>query len=125
MLPATRRRPVSKCGFTKTATRFASASATMERGLMPPKKPRDAEAARPGCGRGAAGTAGNWESWAPKKAAATEPGFPWPLGRMRKKGRSVRGEYRAVVRQGFRMILGAQADMEIVGEAGNGREAVT
>ncbi len=30
----------------------------------------------------------------------------------------------ALVRQGFRMILGAQADMEIVGEAGNGREAL-
>jgi two-component system, NarL family, response regulator NreC len=30
----------------------------------------------------------------------------------------------AVVRQGFRMILAAQADMEIVGEAGNGREAI-
>jgi two-component system, NarL family, response regulator NreC len=30
----------------------------------------------------------------------------------------------AVVRQGFRMILGAQSDLEIVGEAGNGREAV-
>ena len=30
----------------------------------------------------------------------------------------------AVVRQGFRMILSAQADLEIVGEAGNGREAV-
>jgi len=30
----------------------------------------------------------------------------------------------AVVRQGFRMILAAQADMEIVGEAGNGRQAV-
>ena len=30
----------------------------------------------------------------------------------------------AVVRQGFRMILDAQADMEIVGEAGNGRDAV-
>jgi DNA-binding NarL/FixJ family response regulator len=29
-----------------------------------------------------------------------------------------------VVRQGFRMILGAEADMEIVGEAANGREAV-
>ncbi len=29
-----------------------------------------------------------------------------------------------MVRQGFRMILAAQADMEIVGEAGNGREAV-
>jgi len=29
-----------------------------------------------------------------------------------------------VVRQGFRMILSAQTDMEIVGEAGNGREAV-
>jgi two-component system, NarL family, response regulator NreC len=28
------------------------------------------------------------------------------------------------VRQGFRMILAAQADMEIVGEAGNGREAI-
>ena len=31
----------------------------------------------------------------------------------------------AVVRQGFKMILSAQPDMEIVGEAGNGREAVT
>lgn len=30
----------------------------------------------------------------------------------------------AVVRQGFRMILSAQSDMQIVGEAGNGREAV-
>src|SRR4029077_7384124 len=30
----------------------------------------------------------------------------------------------AVVRQGFKMILGAHADMEVVGEAGNGREAV-
>ena len=30
----------------------------------------------------------------------------------------------AVVRQGFRRILEAQPDMEIIGEAGNGREAV-
>src|SRR5215472_14252168 len=30
----------------------------------------------------------------------------------------------ALVRQGFKMILGAQQDMQIVGEAGNGREAV-
>src|SRR6202167_1117615 len=30
----------------------------------------------------------------------------------------------AVVRQGFKMILGEQPDMEIVGEAGNGREAL-
>src|SRR5215467_1442201 len=30
----------------------------------------------------------------------------------------------AVVRQGFKMILAAQSDMEIVGEAGNGRDAV-
>jgi DNA-binding NarL/FixJ family response regulator len=30
----------------------------------------------------------------------------------------------AVVRQGFRMILSGQPDMEIVGEAGTGREAV-
>jgi DNA-binding NarL/FixJ family response regulator len=30
----------------------------------------------------------------------------------------------AVVRQGFRMILAAHSDLEIVGEAGNGREAV-
>ncbi len=30
----------------------------------------------------------------------------------------------AVVRQGFRLILASQPDMEIVGEAGNGREAV-
>jgi len=31
----------------------------------------------------------------------------------------------AVVRHGFRMILEAQPDMEIAGEAGNGREAVS
>jgi DNA-binding NarL/FixJ family response regulator len=30
----------------------------------------------------------------------------------------------AIVRQGFRMILSAQNDLDIVGEAGNGREAV-
>ena len=30
----------------------------------------------------------------------------------------------AVVRNGFRMILAAQWDMEVVGEASNGREAV-
>jgi two-component system response regulator NreC len=30
----------------------------------------------------------------------------------------------SLVRHGFRMILAAQSDMEIVGEAGNGREAV-
>ena len=30
----------------------------------------------------------------------------------------------AVVRQGFRLILASQPDLEIVGEAGNGREAV-
>ncbi len=30
----------------------------------------------------------------------------------------------AVVRQGFKLILATQPDMEIVGEAGNGREAV-
>ena len=30
----------------------------------------------------------------------------------------------AVVRQGFKMILSSQSDMEIVGEAGNGREVV-
>jgi two-component system response regulator NreC len=31
----------------------------------------------------------------------------------------------AVVRQGFKMILDAEPDMEIVGEAGNGRDAVS
>ena len=30
----------------------------------------------------------------------------------------------ALVRAGFRMILGAEPDLEVVGEAGNGREAV-
>jgi len=30
----------------------------------------------------------------------------------------------ALVRAGFRMILGAEADLEVVGEAGDGREAV-
>lgn len=44
---------------------------------------------------------------------------------MNKKIRVLLADDHAVVRQGFRMILGAQTDMEIVGEAGNGREAVT
>lgn len=43
---------------------------------------------------------------------------------MRDKIRIVLADDHAVVRQGFKMILAAQADMEIVGEAGNGREAV-
>ncbi|MBI2688168.1 MAG: response regulator transcription factor [Acidobacteria bacterium] len=44
---------------------------------------------------------------------------------MSKKIRVLLADDHAVVRQGFRMILGAQTDMEIVGEAGNGREAVS
>lgn len=43
---------------------------------------------------------------------------------MSKKLRILLADDHAVVRQGFRMILAAQADMEIVGEASNGREAV-
>ena len=31
----------------------------------------------------------------------------------------------AVVRQGFRMIISAEPDFEVVGEAANGREAVS
>ena len=44
---------------------------------------------------------------------------------MSKKIRVLLADDHSIVRQGFRMILGAQDDMEIVGEAGNGREAVT
>ena len=43
---------------------------------------------------------------------------------MRQKIRILLADDHAVVRQGFKLILGAQPDMEIVGEAGNGREAV-
>ena len=43
---------------------------------------------------------------------------------MKKKIRILLADDHAVVRQGFRMILAGQSDMEIVGEAGNGREAV-
>ena len=43
---------------------------------------------------------------------------------MQKKIRILLADDHTMVRQGFRMILAAQADMEIVGEAGNGREAV-
>ncbi|HEY1204590.1 MAG: response regulator transcription factor [Bryobacteraceae bacterium] len=43
---------------------------------------------------------------------------------MQKKIRILLADDHAMVRQGFRMILAAQPDMEIVGEAGNGREAV-
>src|ERR1035437_3205904 len=45
-------------------------------------------------------------------------------GSMQKKIRILLADDHAVVRQGFRMILAGQPDMEIVGEAGNGREAV-
>jgi len=41
-----------------------------------------------------------------------------------KRTRILLADDHAVVRQGFKMILGAQSDMEIIGEAANGREAV-
>ncbi len=43
---------------------------------------------------------------------------------MTKKIRILLADDHPVVRQGFRLILTAQPDMEIVGEAGNGRQAV-
>ena len=43
---------------------------------------------------------------------------------MRKNVRILLADDHAVVRQGFRMILEKQPDMEIVGEAGDGREAL-
>ena len=47
-------------------------------------------------------------------------GFPSGMKRIR----ILLADDHAVVRQGFKMILGAEADMEIVGEAGTGREAI-
>lgn len=43
---------------------------------------------------------------------------------MNRKLRILLADDHAVVRQGFRMILAAQPDFEVVGEASNGREAV-
>src|SRR5512140_1585894 len=43
---------------------------------------------------------------------------------MSRKIRILLADDHGVVRQGFRMILGAQPDMEITGEAADGREAV-
>ncbi len=43
---------------------------------------------------------------------------------MTRKIRVILAEDHVVVRQGFRLILASQPDMEIVGEAGNGRDAV-
>ena len=43
---------------------------------------------------------------------------------MREKIRILLADDHPVVRHGFKMILAAQVDMEIVGEAGNGREAL-
>jgi DNA-binding NarL/FixJ family response regulator len=42
---------------------------------------------------------------------------------MSKKTRVLLADDHGLVRQGFRMILAAESDMEIVGEAANGREA--
>jgi two-component system response regulator NreC len=44
---------------------------------------------------------------------------------MSQKIRILLADDHAIVRQGFRLILATQADMEIVGEAGNGREVLT
>ena len=41
-----------------------------------------------------------------------------------KKIRILLADDHVMVRQGFKMILAAQADMEIIGEADNGRQAV-
>jgi len=41
-----------------------------------------------------------------------------------RRARVLLADDHAVVRQGFRLILGSQPDLEVVGEAGNGREAV-
>ena len=43
---------------------------------------------------------------------------------MRKKVRILLADDHAVVRQGFQMILASQPDMEIAGEAGDGREVL-
>jgi len=47
-------------------------------------------------------------------------GYPSPMKRIR----ILLADDHAVVRRGFQMILAEQSDMEIVGEAGNGREAL-
>jgi two-component system response regulator NreC len=44
---------------------------------------------------------------------------------LNRKIRILLADDHAVVRQGFRLILGAQPDMEVVGEASHGREAVS
>ena len=56
----------------------------------------------------------------PGQGVLIEVGCPCEMKRIR----ILLADDHAVVRQGFKMILGAQPDMEIVGEAGNGREAV-
>jgi len=43
---------------------------------------------------------------------------------MKKKIRILLADDHTLVRQGFRLILASQSDMEVVGEAGNGKEAV-
>jgi two-component system response regulator NreC len=43
---------------------------------------------------------------------------------MKKKIRILLADDHTLVRQGFRLILASQSDMEVVGETGNGKEAV-
>src|SRR4051794_23167560 len=43
---------------------------------------------------------------------------------MKKRIRILLADDHQMVRQGFKLILASQDDMEVVGEAGNGREAV-
>src|SRR5712692_8196253 len=75
---------------------------------------------RAGSSRSIPATGTAWRSKWKCRCAAEEP-LKEPMTR---KIRVMLADDHAVVRQGFRLILAAQPDMEIVGEAGNGRDAV-
>jgi two-component system, NarL family, response regulator NreC len=49
---------------------------------------------------------------------------PWYMTMQNKRTRILLADDHTVVRNGFRVLLGAQPDLEVVGEAANGREAV-
>ena len=78
-----------------------------------------------GCVRGPEAPAENWPSVPRRRRHGRGGEFPraGERGNM-KKIRIVLADDHSVVRQGFRRILEAQPDMEIVGEASNGREAL-
>jgi hypothetical protein len=90
----------------------------------------DPELVRPGTGL--VGMRARMRAVRAEIAVSSRPGdgvlirvqVPFVTAHMQRKIRILLADDHAVVRQGFRLILNQEPDMEVIGEAGDGAEAV-